>query len=129
MRYIANRSSGRQGHAIAAALAALGARVTLVSGPVAVPDPPGVTVRRVETAAQMLAACQAALPADIAVFAAAVADWHVATRVGGQDQEGAGRRAAVAGAGAQPRHPRHASPPPGRGARAWWSASPPRPTT
>ncbi len=57
VRYIANRSSGRQGHAIAAALAALGARVTLVSGPVAMPDPAGVRVRRVETAAEMLAAC------------------------------------------------------------------------
>jgi phosphopantothenoylcysteine decarboxylase/phosphopantothenate--cysteine ligase len=78
VRYIANRSSGRQGHAIAAACAALGARVTLVSGPVSVPDPPGVAVRRVETAAEMLAACEAALPADAAVFAAAVADWRVA---------------------------------------------------
>ena len=78
VRYIANRSSGRQGHAIAAALADLGARVTLVSGPVGVPDPPGATVRRVETAAEMLAACRAALPADVAVFAAAVADWKVA---------------------------------------------------
>ncbi len=77
VRYIANRSSGKQGHAIAAALAALGARVTLVAGPVSVPDPAGVTVRRVETAAQMLDACQSALPADIAVFAAAVADWRV----------------------------------------------------
>jgi phosphopantothenoylcysteine decarboxylase / phosphopantothenate---cysteine ligase len=79
VRYIANRSSGRQGHAIAAALAGLGARVTLVSGPVAMPDPPGVAVRRVETARQMLEACQAALPADAAVFAAAVADWRVAS--------------------------------------------------
>ncbi len=78
VRYIANRSSGRQGHAIAAALAALGARVTLVSGPVSVPDPPGVSVHRVETATEMLAACRKALPSDIAVFAAAVADWHVA---------------------------------------------------
>ena len=78
VRYIANRSSGRQGHAIAAALAALGARVTLVSGPVAIADPPGVEVRRVETAAEMLAACAAALPADAAVFAAAVADWRAA---------------------------------------------------
>ena len=78
VRYIANRSSGRQGHALAAALAALGARVTLVSGPVALPDPPGVVVQRVETAREMLAACQAALPADAAVFAAAVADWRVA---------------------------------------------------
>ncbi len=77
VRYIANRSSGRQGHAIAAALAGLGARVTLVSGPVALADPPGVAVRRVETAAEMLAACIASLPADIAVCAAAVADWHV----------------------------------------------------
>jgi phosphopantothenoylcysteine decarboxylase/phosphopantothenate--cysteine ligase len=76
VRYIANRSSGRQGHAIAAALAALGARVTLVSGPVAVADPPGVTVRRVESAREMLAAVEAALPADAAVFAAAVADFR-----------------------------------------------------
>jgi len=78
VRFIANRSSGRQGHAIAAALAALGARVTLVSGPVSVPDPPGVAVLRVESAAEMLAACRAALPADVAVCAAAVADWRVA---------------------------------------------------
>lgn len=77
VRYIANRSSGRQGHAIAAALAELGARVTLVSGPVSVPDPAGVTIRRIETARQMLDACQAALPADAAVFCAAVADWRV----------------------------------------------------
>jgi phosphopantothenoylcysteine decarboxylase / phosphopantothenate---cysteine ligase len=77
VRYLANRSSGKQGHAIAAALAALGARVTLVSGPVALPDPAGVAVIHVETAAQMLAACEAALPADIGVFAAAVADWRV----------------------------------------------------
>ena len=78
VRYLANRSSGRQGHALAGALAALGARVTLVSGPVAVPDPAGVEVRRVGTGREMLAACQAALPADVAVCAAAVADWHVA---------------------------------------------------
>jgi phosphopantothenoylcysteine decarboxylase / phosphopantothenate---cysteine ligase len=77
VRYIANRSSGRQGHAIAAALADLGARVTLIAGPVSVPDPPGVTVRHVESAREMLDACQSALPADIAVFAAAVADWRV----------------------------------------------------
>ncbi len=78
VRYIANRSSGKQGHAIAAALAALGARVTLVAGPVTVADPPGVTALHVETAREMLAACEAALPADIAVMAAAVADWRVA---------------------------------------------------
>ena len=77
VRYLANRSSGRQGHAIAGALASLGARVTLVTGPVGIPDPPGADVRRVETAEQMLAACMAALPADVAVCAAAVADWHV----------------------------------------------------
>jgi phosphopantothenoylcysteine decarboxylase/phosphopantothenate--cysteine ligase len=78
VRYLANRSSGKQGHAIAAALAALGARVTLVSGPVAIPDPRGVTVVRVETARQMLDACLAALPADAAVCCAAVADWRAA---------------------------------------------------
>jgi len=82
VRYIANRSSGKQGHAIAAALAALGARVTLVSGPVAQPDPAGVTIRRVETAREMLAACEAGLPADAAIFAAAVADWRVAQEAG-----------------------------------------------
>ena len=76
VRYIANRSSGKQGHAIAAALAALGARVTLVSGPVAQPDPAGVTVRRIESAREMLAAVEAALPADAAIFAAAVADFR-----------------------------------------------------
>jgi phosphopantothenoylcysteine decarboxylase / phosphopantothenate---cysteine ligase len=84
VRYIANRSSGRQGYAIAEALAALGARVTLVSGPVTLPDPAGVAVRRVETAAEMLAACEAALPADIAVMAAAVADWRVGNAAGGK---------------------------------------------
>ena len=78
VRYIANRSSGKQGHAIAAALAGLGARVTLVSGPVTVSPPPGVNFVPVETARDMLAACEAALPADIAVCAAAVADWRVA---------------------------------------------------
>jgi phosphopantothenoylcysteine decarboxylase / phosphopantothenate---cysteine ligase len=78
VRYIANRSSGKQGHAIAAALAGLGAETVLVAGPSREPDPPGVRVVHVETARQMLAACEAALPADIAVCAAAVADWRVA---------------------------------------------------
>lgn len=82
VRYIANRSSGKQGHAIAAALARLGARVTLVSGPVQVPDPPGVTLVRIQTAREMLAACEAALPADAAICAAAVADWRVASAAG-----------------------------------------------
>jgi len=78
VRYIANRSSGKQGHAIAGAAAAAGADVTLVSGPVNEPDPIGVKVVKVETARDMLAAVTKALPADVAVFAAAVADWRVA---------------------------------------------------
>jgi phosphopantothenoylcysteine decarboxylase/phosphopantothenate--cysteine ligase len=77
VRYIANRSSGRQGHAIAAALAAAGAEVTLVSGPVEIAPPPGVRTVRVSTAREMQEAVEAALPADIAVMAAAVADWRV----------------------------------------------------
>ena len=77
VRYIANRSSGKQGHAIAAAAAALGAEVILVSGPATLPDPTGVTTVKVETARDMLAAVTRALPADVAVFAAAVADWRV----------------------------------------------------
>lgn len=78
VRYIANRSSGKQGFAIAAEAAKLGARVTLISGPVGLADPAGVHVVRVESAAQMLAQCEAALPADVGIFAAAVADWRVA---------------------------------------------------
>jgi phosphopantothenoylcysteine decarboxylase/phosphopantothenate--cysteine ligase len=78
VRYIANRSSGKQGHAIAAAAAAAGAEVVLISGPVALADPAGVTVIRVESAREMLAAVQSALPADAAIFAAAVADWGIA---------------------------------------------------
>ena len=78
VRYIANRSSGAQGAAIAAALRDLGANVTFVTGPAAVPPPKGVAVVKVETAQEMLAAVEAALPADVAIFAAAVADWRVA---------------------------------------------------
>ena len=78
VRYIANRSSGKQGHAIAAAAARAGAAVMLVSGPVNIPDPPGVKVVHVETAREMLQAVERALPADVAIFAAAVADWRVA---------------------------------------------------
>lgn len=78
VRYIANRSSGKQGYAIAAAAAAAGAAVTLVSGPVNLPKPQGVNVINVETARDMLAAVERALPADVAIFAAAVADWRVA---------------------------------------------------
>jgi len=77
VRFISNRSSGKQGHAIAAALARAGAQVTLVSGPVALQDPDGVVTKHVATADEMLAACLQALPADVAVCAAAVADWKV----------------------------------------------------
>jgi len=78
VRYIANRSSGKQGHAIAAALARNGADTVLVSGPTALPDPAGVTMVKVESARDMLAACEQALPAQIAVCVAAVSDWRVA---------------------------------------------------
>ena len=82
VRYIANRSSGKQGHAIAAALAALGARVTLVSGPVTIADPAGVATVHVESARDMLGAVESQLPADIAVMVAAVADWRTAGKAG-----------------------------------------------
>jgi phosphopantothenoylcysteine decarboxylase/phosphopantothenate--cysteine ligase len=78
VRYIANRSSGKQGFAIAAAAEAAGADVILISGPVDLDDPAGVTVRHVESARDMLHRVEAALPVDIAIFAAAVADWRVA---------------------------------------------------
>jgi phosphopantothenoylcysteine decarboxylase / phosphopantothenate---cysteine ligase len=76
IRFLSNRSSGKQGYAIAQALAEAGAEVTLVSGPTALNDVPGITMARVESARDMLAACQAALPADIFVAVAAVADWR-----------------------------------------------------
>ncbi len=95
VRYIANRSSGRQGHAIASALAAGGAEVTLVSGPVSLPDPPGVTVRRVESARAMRDAVEAALPADIAVCAAAVADWRPAVAADAKMKKGSDQPAAL----------------------------------
>ena len=76
VRFLANHSSGKQGYAIAGALAAAGAETTLVSGPVSIAAPPGVTLKRVTTAREMLAACEAALPADVLVMAAAVADWR-----------------------------------------------------
>ena len=81
VRYIANRSSGKQGYAIARAAVVAGADVTLVSGPVALPDPPGVKTVRVESARDMLLAVEAALPADVGIFAAAVADWRTAGEV------------------------------------------------
>ena len=89
VRYIANRSSGRQGHAIALAAAQAGAQVVLVSGPVSIPDPEGVAVHHVETARDMLAAVQIALPADIFIGAAAVADWRVAETGGQKMKKGA----------------------------------------
>jgi phosphopantothenoylcysteine decarboxylase/phosphopantothenate--cysteine ligase len=90
VRYISNHSSGKQGHAIAAALARLGADVTLVSGPVAVADPPGVTVVKIDSADQMLAACLAAGRVDVAVCAAAVADWKAARPAGAKIKKKAG---------------------------------------
>ncbi|AFW02089.1 bifunctional phosphopantothenoylcysteine decarboxylase/phosphopantothenate synthase [Gluconobacter oxydans] len=82
VRFISNHSSGKQGYAIAEALAALGARVTLVSGPVSIPAPRGVTCVKVQTAEEMLAACEQALPADIAVCTAAVSDWRASVPAG-----------------------------------------------
>ncbi len=96
VRYIANRSSGAQGTAIAAALRDLGARVTFVTGPATVPPPDGVTVVKVETARQMLEAVEAALPADAAVMAAAVADWRVANEgVQKMKKDGSGKAPAL----------------------------------
>ncbi|MBL8566473.1 MAG: bifunctional phosphopantothenoylcysteine decarboxylase/phosphopantothenate--cysteine ligase CoaBC [Hyphomicrobiaceae bacterium] len=93
VRYIANRSSGKQGHAVAAAAAKAGARVTLVSGPVTIPDPAGVDVVRVQTAAELLEAVTRALPADVGIFAAAVADWRVANAGEQKIKKTAGARA------------------------------------
>ncbi len=90
VRYIANRSSGKQGHAIAAALAALGADVTLVSGPVSIPDPIGVNMVHVERAEEMRDAVISALPADIAIMVAAVADWRVEQAEGEKIKKKAG---------------------------------------
>ncbi len=96
VRYIANRSSGAQGTALAQALLALGARVTFVTGPAIVPPPEGADVVRVETAAQMLDAVQAALPADAAIFAAAVADWRVANAAASKmKKDGSGQAPAL----------------------------------
>ncbi len=96
VRYIANRSSGKQGHAIAQAAAAAGAQVTLVSGPVNIPDPPGIKIVRVETARDMLRAVEAALPADVAIFAAAVADWRTAEQARNKIKKSAGAPAKLA---------------------------------
>ncbi|MDX0422028.1 bifunctional phosphopantothenoylcysteine decarboxylase/phosphopantothenate--cysteine ligase CoaBC [Sinorhizobium medicae] len=90
VRYIANRSSGKQGHAIAAALARLGADVTLISGPVTIADPAGVRVVRIERAEEMRDAVLSALPADVAVMVAAVADWRVASTAGNKIKKRSG---------------------------------------
>ena len=95
VRYIANRSSGKQGHAIAAALARLGAATTLVSGPTRLADPPGVSVVPIESAREMLSACQAALPVDVAVCAAAVADWRIGNAAGGKLKKKGGKPPAL----------------------------------
>jgi phosphopantothenoylcysteine decarboxylase/phosphopantothenate--cysteine ligase len=92
VRYIANRSSGKQGHAIAAAAAAAGANVTLISGPVTVSDPHGVKIIKVENARDMLKAAESSLPADVAIFAAAVADWRVANAGGEKIKKKPGAR-------------------------------------
>jgi phosphopantothenoylcysteine decarboxylase / phosphopantothenate---cysteine ligase len=96
VRYIANRSSGKQGHAIASALAQLGATTTLVSGPTRLADPRGVQMVHIESAEQMLAACRAALPVDVAVCAAAVADWRVASAAAGKIKKNGGKPPALA---------------------------------
>jgi phosphopantothenoylcysteine decarboxylase/phosphopantothenate--cysteine ligase len=96
VRYISNHSSGKQGYAIAEAAVALGAETVLVSGPVSLPIPPGAQMIPVESAAQMLAACESALPCDIAIFAAAVADWRVAQVAGEKIKKSEGRVPALA---------------------------------
>ena len=90
VRYLANRSSGKQGYALAAAAVALGAETVLVSGPVHLPIPPGVRLVQVETAREMLAACEREVPCDLAIFAAAVADWRVASEAGEKIKKGGG---------------------------------------
>ena len=128
VRYIANRSSGKQGHAIAAALARLGADVRLVSGPVAIADPAGVKTTHVETARQMRDAVEQLLPADAAVFVAAVADWRPGRRGRREDQEGGGQGSAVARRWSKTRTSSPASATM-RSGPTWSSALPPRPRT
>lgn len=127
VRYLANRSSGRQGHAVAAAAAEAGARVTLVSGPVAIPDPAGVTVVRVESAREMLAAVEAALPADLAIFAAAVGDWRPAETRAGKIKKDGSTPAPCSSSRIRTSSP--PSPAGAKGARPSSWALPPRPTT
>ncbi len=96
VRFLSNRSSGRQGYAIASALAELGAKVRLVSGPTNLADPPGVKVKRVESAAEMLEVCEHALPVDAAVMVAAVADWKPAKASAEKIKKGASGKAEIA---------------------------------
>ena len=106
VRFISNHSSGKQGYAIAEAAVALGAETILVSGPAALPIPPGAQMMPVETAAEMLKACEEELPCDIAIFTAAVADWRVAAVAGQKLKKGAaGRRRSDTGR--EPRHSRN----------------------
>ena len=118
VRYISNRSSGRQGHAIAEALALFGAATTLVSGPTALADPPGVTVVPIETAVEMLAACEAALPVDVAVCVAAVGDWRVAQPSQQKLKKMAGAPAAQLPVQRKPGHPGDVEPLAGTAAAA-----------
>ena len=129
VRYIANRSSGKQGHAIAAAAAAAGAEVTLVSGPVTLPDPPGVEVVQVETAREMLDAVERALPADVAIFAAAVADWRVANAGEQKIKKGPAARTPEFRTRGKSRHSRDRRAPQDAAGRGSSSALRPRPRT
>ncbi len=95
VRYIANRSSGKQGHAVATALAELGASVTLIAGPTNEPDPDGVKIIHVETAKQMMKACTESLPAEIVICAAAVADWNVESAGGQKIKKESGKTPAL----------------------------------
>lgn len=95
VRYIGNKSSGKQGHAIATALAAEGAKVTLIAGPTALDDPKGVTVKHVTSAKEMLAACEKTLPVDIAVLTAAVGDWGIKAPAARKMKKNAGSAAPV----------------------------------
>ena len=126
-RFVANRSSGKQGHAIAAAAGPAGARVTLVSGPVNLSAPPGVETAQVETAREMLTAVETALPADIFIGAAAVADWRVEAGADKIKKQQGGARA-VANPCREPGHSRTVASARG-GRRRWWSASPPKRAT
>ena len=127
VRYLSNYSSGKQGYAVAQALAGLGAEVTLVSGPTALAAPLGVRGVEVESARDMAAACDAALPVDAAVLVAAVADWRPEAVASDKLKKAAGAVPQTADAGGESRHPGRTLPPRPAPAKGWWSASPRRP--